>query len=259
MGDSILIVDDDRELTELVAELLTEEGFGVEAANDSTEGLARALSGEHGLVVLDVMMPRLNGFEFLRRLRSERSRTPVLMLTARGEDVDKIVGLEIGADDYLPKPFNPRELVARIRAILRRARPDAEGDAKSAAAAEPERVAVGDVEVDTGTRHVRRAGRSVELTNVEYEILLLLLASAGRVVKREEIVRTVLGRELSHLDRSVDMHISHLRKKLGHRVGDVERIKTVRGVGYIYARPGAAAAGNGAGEGAGGDAAGGGT
>jgi two-component system response regulator CpxR len=230
--EQVLIVDDDRELCELVAELLSEEGFQVEVSNRSDEGLRRALEGAHSLVVLDVMMPGMNGFELLRRLRAEGSSVPVLMLTARGDDVDRIVGLEIGADDYLPKPFNPRELVARIQAILRRvrARPPASGPAL------PERIAVGDVEVETGTRLVRRAGRAVELTNVEYEILVLLLGSAGRVVRREELVRSALGRELSLFDRSIDMHISHLRKKLGHHVGEVERIKTVRGVGYVYAR-----------------------
>jgi DNA-binding response OmpR family regulator len=234
--EEVLIVDDDRELCELVAELLSEEGFGVEVSNRSDEGLRRALDGSHSLVVLDVMMPGMNGFELLRRLRAEGSSAPVLMLTARGDDVDRIVGLEIGADDYLPKPFNPRELVARIRAVLRRvARHDAANGAAQGHPA-PERVAVGDVEVDTGTRHVRRAGETVELTNVEYEILVLLLTSAGRVVKREDLVRSALGRELSLFDRSIDMHISHLRKKLGHHVGEFERIKTVRGVGYIYAR-----------------------
>jgi DNA-binding response OmpR family regulator len=239
--ERVLIIDDDRELGELVAELLNEEGFDVEVANESERGLARASSGEHSMIVLDVMMPAMNGFEVLRRLRASGACTPVLMLTARGEDVDRIVGLEIGADDYLPKPFNPRELVARIRAILRRTQHGDEGDAKTSRRREPERVAVGDVEIDTGTRHVRRAGGSVEVTNVEYEILLLLVASAGRVVKRDDLVRSVLGREISPFDRSIDMHISHLRKKLGHRIGEVERIKTVRGVGYIYARPGATA------------------
>ena len=231
--ERLLIVDDDRELCELVAELLEGEGFEVEVSNRSDEGLRRALSGEHSLVVLDVMMPGMNGFEVLRRLRSEGSCVPVLMLTARGDDVDRIVGLEIGADDYLPKPFNPRELVARIQAILRRVRARAPAAAGPAA---PERIAVGDVEVDTGMRHVRRAGEAVELTNVEYEILVMLLGSAGRVVTREELVRSALGREISVFDRSIDMHISHLRKKLGHQMGEVERIKTVRGVGYIYAR-----------------------
>ncbi len=234
--EQLLIIDDDRELCELVAELLGEEGFRVEVANQSARGLERALSGEHALVVLDVMMPGMNGFEVLRRLRAEGSDIHVLMLTARGDDVDRIVGLEIGADDYLPKPFNPRELVARIQAILRRVRQRGAANplVEGAAAA---RITVGDVEVDTGTRRVWREGRAVELTNVEYEILVILLRAAGLVVRREEMVRSVLGRELSVFDRSIDMHISHLRKKLGHRAGDAERIKTVRGVGYIYARP----------------------
>jgi two-component system response regulator CpxR len=242
--ERLLIVDDDRELCELVAELLGEEGFCVEVSNVSAQGLERALSGEHSLVVLDVMMPGMNGFEVLRRLRAEGSEVHVLMLTARGDDVDRIVGLEIGADDYLPKPFNPRELIARIQAILRRVRP-ARADASSHIVdmRAPERISVGDVEVDTGTRRVWRDGEAIELTNVEYEILIVLLASAGLVVKREDLVRSVLGRELSVFDRSVDMHISHLRKKLGHRAGEVERIKTVRGIGYIYARASAVNAG----------------
>jgi two-component system response regulator CpxR len=236
--EKVLIVDDDRELCELLAELLGEEGFAVEVANRSDVGLERALSGGHALVVLDVMMPGMNGFEVLRRLRAEGSDVHVMMLTARGDDVDRIVGLEVGADDYLPKPFNPRELVARVRAILRRARTARAGPA--ARSQEPgahARIEVGDVEVDTGTRQVWRGGEAVELTNVEYEILARLLGAAGLVVRREDLVRTVLGRELSVFDRSIDMHISHLRKKLGRRAGQAERIKTVRGVGYVYARP----------------------
>jgi two-component system response regulator CpxR len=236
LTERLLIVDDDRELCELVAELLEGEGFRVDVENRGGEGLARALSGGHALVVLDVMMPGMNGFEVLRRLRAEGSGVHVLMLTARGDDVDRIVGLEIGADDYLPKPFNPRELVARVQAVLRRAR-TTRTPASSAAATSPERIAVGDVEVDAGTRHVRRGGEAVELTNVEYEILVILLSAAGRVVTREELVRSALGREISVFDRSIDMHISHLRKKLGRRAGEFERIKTVRGVGYVYARP----------------------
>ena len=240
--EQVLIVDDDRELCELVAELLGEEGFGVEWANRGDEGLERALKGGHSLVILDVMMPGMNGFEVLRRLRAEGSGVHVMMLTARGDDVDRIVGLEIGADDYLPKPFNPRELVARIQAILRRARPARAEARVTEAVGAPARIKVGDVEVDTGTRQVWRGGSAVELTNVEYEILVLLLASAGLVVRREDLVRSVLGRELTVFDRSVDMHISHLRKKLGHRAGQAERIRTVRGVGYVYARAGAAGA-----------------
>lgn len=228
----LLIVDDDRELCSLLTELLSEEGFEVEVAHDSVFGLERARSAEHSLVLLDVMMPAMGGFEVLRRLRSEGSDIHVIMLTARGEDVDRIVGLEIGADDYLAKPFNPRELVARVNAVLRRARPQLP-DAQETPS--NHRIIVGDLEVDTAARHVRRNGEAVELTNMEYEILVLLLLAAGRIVKRDDLVRAALGRELSMFDRSIDMHISHLRKKLGHHVGDVERIKTVRGVGYIYA------------------------
>ena len=237
--DFILIVDDDRELCELVQELLEEEGFQVETANDSAKGLERALSGQYNLVVLDVMMPGMNGFEVLRRIRAASNKVahlPVLMLTARGEDVDRIVGLEIGADDYLPKPFNPRELVARINAILRRLKRGAVEPSALTFESLPlsGRLTVADVEVETGARHVRRAGETVELTNAEYEILVLLLLSAGRIVKREDLVKAVLGRELSSFDRSIDIHISHLRKKLGHQIGEVDRIKTVRGIGYIY-------------------------
>src|SRR5688500_897145 len=246
--ERVLIVDDDRELCELVGELLGEEGFEVEVANRGEQGLERALSGEHSLVVLDVMMPGMSGFEVLRRLRAQGSDVHVMMLTARGDDVDRIVGLEIGADDYLPKPFNPRELIARIQAIMRRVRParaDAAASGRSSDSRAQGRIAVGDVELDTGTRQVWRGGEAVELTNVESEILAELLSSAGLVVRREALVRTVLGRELPVFDRSIDMHIRHLRKKLGHRAGDAERIRTVRGVGYVYARTAASGAGGG--------------
>src|SRR5712672_2887436 len=160
--DSILVVDDDTELCGLVQEYLTSEGFTSDAVHDGEQGLQRGLSGDYALVVLDVMLPGINGFEVLRRLRSV-SKTPVLLLTARGEDVDRIVGLEIGADDYLPKPFNPRELVARIRAILRRTRSDGK-----AAPPAPEIVRVGEVELDPATRIVLRAGKPVDLTSVEF-------------------------------------------------------------------------------------------
>jgi DNA-binding response OmpR family regulator len=227
----LLVIDDDMDLCELVAEYLEPEGYKVEAAHNGEAGTARALSGEHTLVVLDVMLPGINGFEVLRRIRAQ-SRVPIVMLTARGEDVDRIVGLEIGADDYLPKPFNPRELVARINAVLRRMRPD-EDDERQASSM----LSVGDIEMETGTRTVRRAGEGVELTVVEYDLLEKLLRAPGRIVTREELVRDVLHRGLSPFDRSIDMHVSNLRKKLGHQVQGVERIKTVRGVGYIYASP----------------------
>src|SRR2546428_6163584 len=229
--DRILVIDDDVELCTLVGEYLAPEGFLVECAHDGKRGLEAAVTGEHLLVVLDVMLPGMNGFDVLRRIRG-KSRVPVLLLTARGEDVDRIVGLEIGADDYLPKPFNPRELVARIRAILRRTQPD-----EALAGGTREALVVGDIELDTSTRAVHRSGEAVELTAVEYDLLERLLRSAGQIARREELVKEVLGRELSPFDRSIDMHVSNLRKKLGHQLNGMERIKTIRGVGYIYAAP----------------------
>ncbi len=225
--DRILVIDDDVELGSLVTEYLRPEGFQVECVHDGRLGLARALGGEHLLVVLDVMLPGLNGFDVLRRIR-DGSRVPVLLLTARGEDVDRIVGLEIGADDYLPKPFNPRELVARIRAILRRSR------AKAGEALVPDIIRVGDVELDPATRSVRHRGKSLELTSVEFGLLQVLLREAGRVVTREALVDEVLGRKFSPFDRSIDMHVSKVRKKLGDS-GSEDYIKTVRGAGYIFA------------------------
>jgi len=228
--DQILIIDDDVALCELVTEYLEPLGFQIESVHRGDAGAERALAGEHSLVVLDVMLPGLNGFEVLRRIRAE-SKIPVLMLTARGDDIDRIVGLEIGADDYLPKPFNPRELTARIRAILRRTTSEAPADQ-----ALEKRLHVGDVELDSGTRAITRGGQNVELTAVEFDLLEKLLRSAGQIVTREELSKQVLGRSSSPFDRSIDMHISNLRKKLGHRADATERIKTVRGVGYIYAQ-----------------------
>lgn len=230
--DRILVIDDDVELCSLVGEYLAPEGFQVECVHDGNRGLERALAGDHLLIVLDVMLPGVNGFEVLRRVR-DKSRTPVLLLTARGEDVDRIVGLEIGADDYLPKPFNPRELVARIRAVLRRTR-----SGETSGAGQPsETVRVGDVELDPGTRTVRQRGKPVELTSVEFNLLHALLREAGRVVARERLVDIVLSRKFSPFDRSIDMHVSKIRKKLGDSDGGTDHIKTVRGVGYIFARP----------------------
>ncbi len=228
----ILVIDDDMELCELLADYLKHEGFDVEYVQDPEKGAGRALSGEHALVVLDVMLPGMSGFEVLRRIR-EHTALPVLMLTARGDEVDRIVGLEMGADDYLPKPFNPRELVARIRAIQRRT--DLE-IGKTAQKSLPEHLVVGDVELDAGTRTVVCAGEEVELTAVEFNLLEELLINAGRLVSRAELVKKVLGRSHSPYDRSIDVHISSLRRKLGRESGG-ERIKTVRGIGYIYAQP----------------------
>jgi two-component system response regulator CpxR len=229
--DRILIVDDDIELCGLVSEYLAPEGFRVEAVHDGETGLQRSLTGNYLLVVLDVMLPGMSGFDVLRRIRAT-SRIPILLLTARGEDVDRIVGLEIGADDYLPKPFNPRELVARIRAVLRRAGTDR----RVGVAPPPEVLRIGDIELDPATRTVKHAGEPVDLTSVEFNLLEVLLREAGRVVTREELVSAVLSRKFSPFDRSIDMHVSKVRKKLGDN-DEVEHIKTVRGVGYIFARP----------------------
>jgi len=222
----ILIVDDDAELIELLRDYLVEEGFETAAAGDGESGVTAALAGAPDLVVLDVMLPRLNGFDALRRIR-EGSAVPVIMLTARGQEVDRIVGLELGADDYLPKPFNPRELVARIRAVLRRGR-----QATVAGAA----VVVGDLRLDPGARRVQRGGETIEVTGTEYSLLEALVREAGKVVKRDLLFREVLGRRPVPYDRSLDVHVSNLRRKLGPLPDGGERIKSVRGVGYQYLR-----------------------
>jgi len=230
MTGHILVIDDDVELCKLVARFLAAEGFRVETVRTSVQGVERALSGDHQLIVLDVMLPGMDGFEVLRRIRAE-SRTPVLMLTARGDDLDRILGLEIGADDYLPKPFNPRELAARIRAILRRAK------ASASIQNDPTPIVVGDLELSVGARVVRRGREALNLTTVEFDLLEKFVKSAGRVVSREELVREVLGREFSPFDRSIDTHVCNLRKKVGPYSDGTERIKGVRGVGYLFALP----------------------
>ncbi len=229
--ERILIIDDDVELCELVAQFLEPEGFSADAVQDGAEGLERAKSGEHVLIVLDVMLPRMNGLELLRRLRRVSS-IPVVLLTARGDDVDRIIGLELGADDYLPKPFNPRELVARIHAVLRRSRPE-----RRPAGSTPEQIQVGEIELDAGARVVRQAGHAVELTTVEFNLLEALLQNAGRVVTRDQLAKEVLGRSFTPYDRSLDMHISNLRRKLGDQTKGKELIKTIRSVGYLYSLP----------------------
>lgn len=220
----ILLIDDDVELCSLLGEFLTLEGFQVECEHGGRRGLERALSGGHDLVILDVMLPGMDGFAILRELR-KTSRAPVLMLTARGEDVDRIVGLEMGADDYLPKPFNPRELAARLRAILRRYEPrPADGGG---------RIEVNGVALDPGSRQVWENGRKVDLTTFEFDILELLMRAAGRVLSRDALMESLYNRKATPFDRSVDMHISHIRRKLER---DRPVIKTVRGVGYQFCR-----------------------
>jgi DNA-binding response OmpR family regulator len=225
----VLVVDDDVELCQLLAQYLAEEGFTIESVHTGLKGVERALSGEHSIVVLDVMLPDLKGFEVLRRIRAH-SRVPVMMLTARGDDQDRILGLEMGADDYLPKPFNSRELSARIEAVLRRSQPEATAMRPEVA----ERICLEDIELDKGARLALRAGQPLDLTAVEFDLLETFLRSAGSVLSREEMVRAVLGREFSPFDRSMDTHVSNLRKKLGMRPDGTERIKGVRGIGYLY-------------------------
>ncbi|MCC6857247.1 MAG: response regulator transcription factor [Bryobacterales bacterium] len=221
----VLIIDDDTDLCALLREFLEREGFQADFEHEGPAGLARALEEEHALVILDVMLPGIDGFEVLRRLR-RKSRVPVLMLTARGDDVDRIVGLDLGADDYLPKPFNPRELAARMRAILRRV--------EMRKAAPAPLIEVDGVELDPSTREVRNQGRPVEVTTFEFDILETLMRAAGRVVSRDELMERLYNRKATPLDRSVDMHISHLRRKL--ESPGKTRIKTVRGAGYQFSR-----------------------
>ncbi len=229
---NVLIVDDDVELCELVTEYLTQEGYAVDCIYTGTGALERLTAHAPDLVVLDVMLPGLNGFEVLRQIR-DRSQVPVIMLTARGEEVDRVVGLELGADDYLPKPFSPRELTARMRAVLRRVQRT--GAAHESGRAEA--LIVGDLNLDLGARAVTVHGDEVRLTGIEFGLLERLVRNAGTIVDRGDLSREVLGRRASTFDRSLDVHLSNLRKKLGPLADGSERIKTVRGVGYIYVRP----------------------
>jgi DNA-binding response OmpR family regulator len=227
--DEILLIDDDVELCSMLIEYLGKNGFRVKTAHRGDTGLKTALQRPWSLILLDVMLPGMDGFEVLKRIRTE-SAVNVLLLTARGEDVDRIVGLEIGADDYIPKPFNPRELLARMRAVLRRATPPAN--------ATIEVLRVNDLELDSAARKVLKAGRKLDLTDVEFGLLEALMRSAGKVVSREDLSQSVLGRQFDPFDRSLDMHVSRLRRKMGHSEGDDEQVKTIRGAGYQLALEG---------------------
>ena len=225
----LLIIDDDLELCELLVEYLGSAGFMVDTVGNAEDGVRRALSGQYAAAVLDVMLPGFDGFEVLRRVRAQ-SGLPILMLTARGEEVDRIVGLEVGADDYLPKPFSPRELVARLRAILRRVQSEPH-------AALPDRepiIVVDDLQLDPAARTVLCTGRPIELTSAEFDLLEALMLAAGKVVTRDDLSRGVFGRPLQPEDRSIDVHMSNLRRKLGKARSGAERIKTLRGTGYIF-------------------------
>jgi two-component system, OmpR family, response regulator CpxR len=225
----ILIIDDDAELCTLVTRFLSSEGFQIDRAADASQGIRLALSGSYALIMLDVMMPDLNGFDVLRQIRA-CSRTPVLMLTARGDTHDRVLGLELGADDYLPKPYDPSELAARIRAILRRSESPPSGSVASVP------LVVDDIELNAASRDVSCNRKHLDLTSVEFDLLELLMTHAGTVVSREDLVRTVLGREFSPYDRSIDTHVCNLRKKIGRLKDGTERIKGIRGTGYLYAK-----------------------
>ena len=223
----VLIVDDDQEFAQLVAEFLRAENFEVATRSDGLSGVRAALDQTQDIILLDVGLPRLNGFEALKAIRQESS-TPVIMLTARGDDIDRILGLETGADDYIPKPCNLRELAARIRAVLRRGPSSGESDSS------PKRVVVGDLRIEPGSHSAYVEGNSVPLTATEFLVLEALVDLAGEVVHKDVIARHALGRRIMPYDRSVDVHIGNLRKKLGPLSDGRQRIKTVRGRGYLY-------------------------
>ena len=230
-----LLVDDDRDLARLLGDYLASHGVAVDHVEDGAQGLERLVAAVDGydVVLLDVMLPGMDGFEVCRRIR-ERFDVAIVMLTARGEDTDRVVGLEIGADDYVPKPFNPRELLARMRAVVRRARraggpPGAE-----------DRVEVGDLVVDVPAHKATLGGKELQLTSFEFRVLVALARRAGETVTREELAGVVLpkgGRYDPSVDRSLDVHVSHLRQKLGDDAHQPRRIRTVRGVGYVLVKP----------------------
>jgi DNA-binding response OmpR family regulator len=239
-----LLVDDDRDLARLLSDYLGAHDVTITHVEDGARGLAALASQSFDVVLLDVMLPGIDGFEVCRRIRASYD-VPVVMLTARGDDADRIVGLEIGADDYVPKPFNPRELLARVRAVLRRARP-AIGSEEPAKQAPRERIAVGPLEIDHAARVVKKDGVEVTLTSFEYRILLVLARRAGETVTREELATEVRepaqakGKEHAYdpsVDRSLDVHVSRLRQKLEEDPKEPRLIKTVRGVGYVLSRP----------------------
>jgi DNA-binding response OmpR family regulator len=221
----VLLIDDDRRLHELLSAYLEQNGFTVTGAPDGQRGLAELERDAFDIVVLDLMMPGIDGLEVCRRIRS-KSRVPIVMLTAKGDETERVVGLELGADDYIAKPFGPRELVARLRAVLRRANPDASAEA----------VVIGDIAIDVGGHKVRVQGREVELTGLEFDILLALARRAGRVVGREMLLSEAGRGDIAVSDRTVDVHISHLRQKLGDDPRSPKKIKTIRGVGYVLVK-----------------------
>jgi len=227
---TILLIDDDEKLAALVRDYLQPNGYRVQVAHEGHDGLAQVRALRPDLVILDIMLPGMDGFEVCREIRSF-SQVPILMLTARGEDTDRIVGLEMGADDYLPKPFNPRELLARIRAILRRIRPSSAPD-------EPEPIEIGDLALDPGARAVTLCGEPLDLTTAEFDLLHVLMAGAGRVLSRDQLMQRLHGTSWTAYDRSIDVLVSRVRAKIERDPRRPQLLKTVRGVGYQFVRPG---------------------
>jgi two-component system, OmpR family, phosphate regulon response regulator OmpR len=240
MSGRVLLIDDDRRLAEMLKEYLASRGYSVEHRGDGREGLAALAQETFDAVILDVMLPDLDGFEVCRRIRA-RSQVAVLMLTARGDDLDRIVGLELGADDYLPKPFNPRELLARLGAILRRARPAAMGEQQG-----PPPLRFGRLELDRAGREVRVDGQRRELTGRQFDMLVLLAERAGRVQSREQIMEALSGQEWDSVDRSIDVHISRIRTAIEDDPRRPRYVQTVRGAGYIFIPSGKERGGGGA-------------
>ena len=229
MADNVLIIDDDTELCALLSDFLALEGFHCNTIHNGAEAVELCRTQDFDAIVLDIMLPGMQGLDVLRALR-QFSGTPILMLTARGEDTDRIVGLELGADDYLPKPCNPRELAARLRAVLRRGRP-------ARPETEDAQLDVGDTHLNPSDRSATYAGEDLGLTSAEFNVLRILLAEAGNVVDKDTLCQQALGRPMTAYDRSIDVHVSKIRKKLGAKGGD-NLIVNVRGIGYQFRRPG---------------------
>lgn len=221
-----LLIDDDIEFCDLLVEYLSGEGFLLTVANDGESGTEKALNNEYDIIILDVMLPKLNGFDVLKKIKAN-TKIPVLMFTAKGDEVDQVIGLEIGADDYLPKPCSPRLLVARLKAILRRS---AEQDIQEIEAIT---FVADNIVINHDKRFVLLDNQALELTNSEYKILLCLVKNKNKVVTKEELCEEGLNRKIEAFDRSVDMHISHLRNKIGKTNNGQPRIKTIRGIGYL--------------------------
>lgn len=225
MAFRILLIDDDARLFDLLATYLRQNGMDVTGAHDGARGLAALEAGTFDAVLLDIMMPGMNGLETCRRIR-QKSNVPLIMLTAKGDETDRVVGLEMGADDYVAKPFSPRELLARLRAVLRRAKPDAFA----------ERITVGDISIDVAGREAQVAGKAIELTGLELDLLVALARRAGKVISRETLLAEAGRSDVNVSERTVDVHISHLRQKIGDDPRSPTRIRTVRGVGYVLAK-----------------------